>query len=185
MDPEREQLRTPVGPGRRRVQEGDGRDRQHRRAAARDVLQRRVGSAGRRHRSGPGLQPGDLPAVHGRPAQQVPEPAQSVRGRPQKLALGVRPVGLLGEGHRGARRQGELRLGAIQSRRHCHVLQQERLQAGRDHRADQHLLAADRRLRGTREGWVHADGDGQLRDRNRTSPTGRSSISSSRSSSAS
>ena len=104
------------------------------------------------------------------------QPNPFVAGQ-QKLALGVRPVGLLGEGHRGARLQGELRLGAIQPRRHCHVLQQERLQAGRDHRADQHLLAADRRLRGTREGRVHADGDGQLRDRDRTSPTGRSSIS--------
>ena len=81
MDPEREQLRAPLGAGRRRVQEGDGRDCQHRRAAARHVLRRRVGPARRRYRSGPGLQPGELPAVHGRPAQQVPERAQPVRRR--------------------------------------------------------------------------------------------------------
>ena len=45
------------------------------------VLRRRVGPARRRYRSGPGLQPGELPAVHGRPAQQVPERAQPVRRR--------------------------------------------------------------------------------------------------------
>ena len=99
------------------------------------------------------------------------EPGQTVERHPYDLLFGQRkaPDGIaLGRPPDGGRKAVGLYARLLAAEPHATAGRKHelRIEATRQTRQSP-LLAADRRLRGTREGRVHADGDGQLRDRNR------------------